>query len=333
MRAATLLNTGRLREGVGRLLDPLIDWRNALRSGPKVVYLHIGAHKTGTTAIQSMLRAEQRRLRWHGFFYDRAFYRLGKVLATHSPLSDGDRDRLRREVDARLRGRPEPNIIGSSEALFGNLFASYANIRVVAEDLRVILADYDVRIVGCIRRQDDFIQSVYHQYVKRGGTLRFDAFLQTHDVRAYRWNELLAHYADVFGRRALSVVAYEALFQTPTALLERLFAPLAAAGFRTVKRPSVRNPSLSPKGIEIAIRCNELLDSDEQLVLRRFLQSTFNQKPGEKHALFTEEQRRDLLRFYADSNRKCMEEFLDQTSASASYVSDTHPQKLRALPS
>ena len=84
-----------------------------------------------------------------------------------------------------------------------------------------------------------------------------------------------------------------------------------AAGFQTVKRPKVRNPSLSPKGLEIALRCNELLDSEEQWVFRRFLQDTFIQKPGEKHSLFTEEQRRELLRFYAESNRKCMEEFPD----------------------
>jgi hypothetical protein len=312
-----MFKVGQVGEKIsGRIADALSDWRNSRRgsSANKTVYLHIGAHKTGTTAIQSMLRAESRRLKWLGFYYDRRFYRLGKVLARRSPLPAQELDTLRQEVNAWLRVRHEPNVIGSSEALFGDLFASYANIQAVAKDVRTILADHDVRIVACIRRQDDFVQSVYHQYIKRGGTLRFDAFLHTHDVRAYRWNELLGKYADVFGRDGVSVFCYEDLFQSPTAILERLFRPLAASGFRGRAHSAVRNPSLSDKGIEIAIRCNDLLDRQEQLALRRFLQQKFSQRPKEKHTLFTEEQRRELLAFYAPSNQECIKTFLRDSS-------------------
>jgi hypothetical protein len=80
----------------------------------------------------------------------------------------------------------------------------------------------------------------------------------------------------------------------------------------------VRNPSLSPKGIEIAIRCNDLLDDEEKWVFRRFLQSTFSQQPGEKHTLFTDQQRRELLQYYAQSNQRCIEEFLPNAAGSAS---------------
>ncbi len=131
---------------------------------------------------------------------------MGRLWPVGRHCQSRSAEALRRDVNGWLRGRREPNIIGSSEALFGDLFASYANIQAVATDLRAILADHEVRVVACIRRQDDFIQSVYHQHIKRGGTLDFDAFLREHDVHAYRWNELLARYAAVFGRQAVSVL-------------------------------------------------------------------------------------------------------------------------------
>jgi hypothetical protein len=324
MGAVSLLRVGALRDRLARhLVDPVLDWRNARRPGPQILYLHIGAHKTGTSAIQSTLRAEARRLRWHGIFYDRAFYRLGKLLGARSPLPDGERAALRRNVDERLRARPERIVIGSSEGLFGDVFRGYANIRAVAEDLRAILAGYDVRIIACVRRQDDFVQSVYHQYVKRGGTLRFAEFLQAHDVHGYRWDERLGEYAAVFGRSAISVSCYEDLFRPPAAPLERLFRALPASTFRGRELTGVRNPSLSPKGIEIAIRCNDLLDDEEQWVFRRFLQSRFNQRPGDRHTLFTDEQREALLAFYAASNRRCVETFLAETAGGGASLVDS----------
>jgi hypothetical protein len=312
---------GSIRDGVvRRLVEPVIDWRNSRQPGRKTVYLHIGAHKTGTTAIQALLADESRRLRWHGFYFDRDFYRLGKTLASQSPLSASDRDRIRREVNSRLQARPEPNTIGSSEAFFGDLFRSYANNRAVAQDVRAILADFDVRIVACVRRQDDFVQSVYQQHVKQGGTQRFDAFINSHDIHAYRWDELLGHYRTEFGRSALGVYCYEDLFQTDNAILECLFPALAATGFRSVSRAEVRNPSLSAKGLEIALRCNELLNGDEQRALRHFVEGAFTRSAGESHTLFTLEQRYELLAFYAASNIRCFEEFLDRVPNNVSYV-------------
>jgi hypothetical protein len=315
------LHAGGIRGQLARrLVDPILDWRNARRGGPQTIYLHIGAHKTGTSAIQAALNAEGRRLRYHGIFYNRGFYQLGKVLGTRSPLPGDERDRLRHEMDTKLRSRPERIIIGSSEGFFGDLFQTYANIRSVADDLRAILAGHDVRIVACIRRQDDFVQSVYHQYVKRGGTLRFAEFVRAHDVHAYRWNELLGEYAAVFGRSAMTVFCYDDLFRTPTEVLERLFSALPASGFRSRNQTGVRNPSFSPKAIEMAIRCNDLLDDEEKWVFRRFLQSKFAQRPGERHMLFTDEQRRELLAFYAASNQKCINEFLKDAPGSGSHL-------------
>jgi hypothetical protein len=312
----------------GAVLDALSKLRNSMRprAEKKLVYLHIGAHKTGTTAIQSILRAESRRLKWFGYYYDRRFYRLAKFLASRSPLNVQERQQLSSQVTQWFCARPEPSIIASAEALFGDLVVSYANIGRVAEDIRAILGDHDVRIVACIRRQDDFIQSVYHQHIKRGGALRFDDFLREHDVYAYRWNELLANYVGIFGRDAVSVLCYDDVFQTPTGVVERLFPPLAASGFRSIAQPAVRNPSLSRKGLELAVRCNELLEPQEQRRLRRFLQATFHQRPGEKHTLFSDEQRRELLDFYRSSNKQCVDDF-GMSAAAASYLLNSgHPE-------
>jgi hypothetical protein len=323
------MKSPRLRQAGERLqrlvLDPLIAWRHSSHKGSKTVHVHIGAHKTGTSAIQAMLKAESRRLRWHGFFYDPTFYGLGRRLKRESPLAPTVRDRLRQEFHARVESRSEPHVIGSSENFFGDVFTSYSNIRAVADDLRAILAGYDVRIVACIRRQDEFVQSVYHQHVKEGGTMRFDAFVATHDIHGYRWNELLHEYAEVFGRTHLTVHCYEDVFADPNHLLEKVFAPLSSAGFRASYPPSLVNPGLSSKGIEMAVRCNDLLTPDEQKRFRHFLQHRFGRQPADDHLLFSPEQRRALMASYSDSNRRCIDEFVGHSPRSVEYVSVERP--------
>jgi hypothetical protein len=302
-----------------RLLDPLVDWRNARRREPRVVFVHVGPHKTGSSVIQALLKSESDRLRHHGFFHDPEFYRLGRTLVRQSPLGADERTTLQRRFDARLRARPEPNIVGSSESLFGDPFASYGNIGSVAEDLRRILEGHDVRIVACIRRQDEFVQSLYHQHVKQGGTQRFEAFLQSHDLHAFRWDELLGEYARVFGRANLTVCCYDIVFREGADLLASVFPQLRAAGFRGRSRAEVLNPALSGKGLEMAIRCNDLLTPDEHRVFRRFLQDAFPRRQGEPHGLFSPKQRQELLDYYAASNRRCFEEFLGAAPHDSSF--------------
>jgi len=284
--------------------------RHAAHGAPRKIVIHIGAHKTGSSVVQSLLKSESRRLRWRGFGYERAFYRLGRTLAHQSPVPDAQREILRREVCARLNGRPEPTILASSESFFGDPFASYANIRHVAEDLRSVLEDWPVHIVACIRRQDEFIESLYHQHVKQGGALSFERFVESHDIHAYRWDELLREYAQVFGRENLTVCSYDVLFRKGTDVIAGMFPVLRQAGFRTRARAAIINPSLSQKGLDMALRCNELLTPDEQKVFRRFLEQTFPRRSGEPHGLFTASQRDELLHFYAPSNLRCFDEFL-----------------------
>ena len=294
----------------GRLANPFRSWVKG-KPQKKTIYVHVGAHKTGTTSIQAALAAAAPQLRWRGVYFDRSFYQLGKFLAQASPLPEHERNRLREETAERLRGRPEPTIIGSSEAFFGDLFRAYANIGAVAEDLRAILAGNDVHVVACVRQQDDFVQSVYQQHVKEGGTQSFAAFIQSHDIYAYRWNELLAQYRAAFGADALSVHWYEQLFQNPS-VLPRLFKPLDESGFQPKCGPARRNPSLSGKGVEVLLRCNNLMDDSEQRLLRRFVEDNFPRRRDEPHGLFTRAQRLELLSFYASSNQSCTEQFIER---------------------
>jgi hypothetical protein len=312
---------GRLRAHAS---TALLKRRYARRRSLRRILLHIGAHKTGSSVVQSLLKAESSRLRWQGFGYERAFYRLGRLLAHRSPLPADEREAVRLELEARLDGRPEPTIIGSSESLFGDPFICYANVRQVAEDLRALLAGWDVEIVACIRRQDEFVESLYHQHVKQGGALTFEQFARSHDIGAYRWDELLGEYAAVFGREHLSVCCYDVVFRPPGDVIAAMFPPVARAGFRTRARPEVVNPSLSRKGLELALRCNGMLTPDERKAFRGFLERTFPRAAGESHALFTAAQREELLRTYAPSNRRCFEAFLrGGTHAPGEWLTDT----------
>lgn len=302
--------------------------RRARRGESRQVVLHVGVHKTGTSLVQALLKAESDRLRPYGFSYERAFYRLGKTLVHGSPVPAAERQSLRQEFRALLDRHSGPVVLGSSESLFGDPFTGYANIRAVAEDLRAILDGERVRIVACIRRQDEFVQSLYHQHVKLGGTLTFDRFVETHDVSAYEWDRLLAEYAGAFGRENLSVCCYDVVFGTGADVLAGIFPDVGRAGFRTRSRPALVNPALSRKGIAMAIRCNDLLTPEEQKTFRRFLEQEFPRPPGEPHGLFSPEQRQKLLDSYAESNVRCFQQFVGATPhPAAHWLGETHTRR------
>ena len=175
--------------------------------------IHIGPHKTGTTAIQMAFARAASTLRRQGVLYPKvnwmfpAQHRLAFALKD-KPLPGGERPDIVSELDAlsrvldRFGGRA---VFLSSEEFFASPPEAIARLRA-----RVGPA----RIVTFLRRPDDFLLSCYNQKTKQPGNgfslpvLRFveDPYRIAPEMN---YRACVSAWADAFGEDAMRIELYE----------------------------------------------------------------------------------------------------------------------------
>ncbi|RJT32727.1 hypothetical protein D3227_26480 [Mesorhizobium waimense] len=188
--------------------------------------LHIGTHKTGSTALQQFLSANAKGLSEYGICYASPVHEFNFNSIVSAFLLDGQ-EKFRYFLLENLR-KAERNgahtIIASSENLYAMVryLACFkaektsaevlAKERSLIERLRAAIPGHvECHVLCYVRRPDHYLESLYNQNVKRGALLTGDVvdFLNTiNDMLDY--HRYLSIWRDVFGSRACSVRAYEA---------------------------------------------------------------------------------------------------------------------------
>lgn len=146
----------------------------------RLLYVHIGTHKTGTTSIQWYLNQHARRLRGYGFHVPRAG-RISRDLAGHHNVA----------WTALGDGRAQPRH-GDIASLLAELEAARALRAIVSSEDLEFLADrpgdltrFEARIRGAgwtpvylvfLRSPGNYALSVFEELRKHGNPVQFDAF-------------------------------------------------------------------------------------------------------------------------------------------------------------
>jgi hypothetical protein len=119
------------------------------------------------------------------------------------------REKLRKEMQW---NENRMNVI-SSEALSGHASVGYTNAAEIADRLYQVFPEAKI-LVG-VREQASMISSLYHQYLKMGGTLSLAASLARSEdlpfpgsisLERFHYDRLIAHYKRLFGEER--VMAY-----------------------------------------------------------------------------------------------------------------------------
>lgn len=177
--------------------------------------IHIGSHKTGTTALQAAFAKASGALKREGVLYPKthwrqtAHHRLAFALKGKT-IPRGDQPDLATETGKLISAL---NAFGGQRALI-----SSEEFFTCPEDaLRNLKAalGIPVRIVCFLRRPDTFLVSCYNQKVKQPGngfSLPIAKFLKNPRAIAPEMDYLsaLSTWADVFGDAAITVETYEA---------------------------------------------------------------------------------------------------------------------------
>jgi hypothetical protein len=239
---------------------------HSLTRSPRVAYIHIGTHKTGTTSLQAMLGANSTALRDAGVYVPMTG-RIDRGFGAHHNIAwelggdprfdprHGTIEALWREIDA----ANAPAVCISSED-FELLHVDPAAM----ELLRVgfLALGYQPTIVLWLRPQADYLESLYATLVRHWDVAFDDFFEKAVTTGAYGpwlfdYARLTAAFAGTFGHDHLIVRPYQS--SAPSAILQREFVALVAPelAFKRLTLPRRLN-GMATFGDVVAQRARQL---------------------------------------------------------------------------
>jgi hypothetical protein len=194
-------------------------------SGP-VLYLHPGLPKTASSFLEARVFRHLKESGW-SFNDDRVVAAArGVCFPEQSVAGPGLAERVRQTGCA--------NVLLSYDAMCGDPYRSFADREAVLERLRAACGGLQVRVLLVVRRQAEWIESLYRQSLHEYYFTPFPKFVVWPDspsgkapypslaVRELSWSEIAEGFASAFGRESVTVLPYELLVQRPEDFIARL---------------------------------------------------------------------------------------------------------------
>lgn len=280
------------------------------------LFLHIGAHRTATSALQVFLFDNLQPLKQKGFFYP---FKVRRHLKLMNQLFNGQRDigdvaeMIGQRADNQARDihsvilsdedicmRPDLSLLGR----FGNTF--------------------DVKVVFTLRRQDSWLESWFLQNIKWQWNARlshctFDEFIaMREDFHWIHYDGYVRHLEQVFGQENIILNVHEKQ-QMPEGPIETFCDSIGLSDREGLAPPAHINESFSPRISEF-MRCLPLDKAGAEYRNRltaicagidRQLNNG-NQEQFER--LLPHDRRVALMAQYEDGNRALARRYFDRDS-------------------
>ncbi|MFZ1728425.1 MAG: hypothetical protein WBO29_18185 [Albidovulum sp.] len=240
--------------------------------------VHIGCHKTGTTAIQTWLGTNRAALRAQGFCYDRfdgkgwatptnqgqfiiaLFTRFGKMIGARDfnrshGISDMESQieitrKFEAELQTAIRADGDTYLI-SCEHL-GTWSGGAGGIRILDTWLSSLFSE--VRYILYLRRPDIWVASCYSQGVKDGTlTLTLADYLRQKKYCGYP--RLIAGWVKAVGRNRFDLRIFDEVWLHNDGLIAD-FAGAIGVDPTGMKLPGRQNPSITTAEAEIRLERN-----------------------------------------------------------------------------
>lgn len=300
----------------------------------KTLYIHIGTTKTGTKAIQYFCWENRKLLEKQGYCYPNLSFLCPKCIPMkngHFLLerseNAGEEKSVRQATNQYQEGMSRilklfsvyDNVILSDEGIWRESY--YQNKKGLWQELKDAGDKYGftVKIVVYLRRQDEFLQSLWNQHVKASKTT---TSAQTWDdfVNAIPKSLQLDYYkkleslTKVFGQENIIVRRFE----TGAFVDNSIYADfLNAIGLALTQEYHIskekRNTSLSGNTPEIMRVLNSVSDfSEDDLKFMRQLCCTISENETGQFSMFSPKECKKFLRQYRKSNRNVAEKYLGE---------------------
>ncbi len=230
------------------------------KKNKKTVFVHIGFMKTGTTAIQHFLIDNNDILKKQDVRFSEVNHKAMNYLAfclmdqippyIHHTLPV-TRELLYLELVDEIRTCKESKIVISSEA-FALLATNHFLDKSVVTQFKKLMSDVsaEFKIVAFVRRQDEYADSQYNQYIKTHNfhslySKSIEKFI-AEKTYLFDFQGVLAHFLNVFGKGSLIVKAYDSMH-----LREDFCSTIGVKMNTNFSFSKKSNPRLSLQGLEI----------------------------------------------------------------------------------
>tara|TARA_R110001599_G_scaffold145321_1_gene327627 strand:- start:82094 stop:83197 length:1104 start_codon:yes stop_codon:yes gene_type:complete len=287
------------------------------------VYLHIGAPKTATSTLQSMLAGNFEQLLRQGVLYPQllrhgdAHHTLVADLIqayqghTMADLWYGDRTRgeawqnLQREIE-QYPGIEK--IILSSELFFGQT----RRLEDMLADIQGRLSAHELKVVVYLRRQDQLYSSFFNQDVKGARQWAHNAyqFYQTHQIFQHDYSELLGIWSDGVGRENMVIRPYETAQWVGGNIIDDFCAATGIEPLGSV--PTAPNESLGPTQLYVKLCLNRVgYDKGANESVLALLQQVYPETPGGPCTYVHRGLYREYRKKWIKVNKRIADHYLD----------------------
>lgn len=300
------------------------------------IYLHIGFHKTGTTAIQSFMAANAKLMQKKGVLYPNS----GRIGNSHFQLANAikksnvslDPVQLYDDLVQEMKKKRCDKLVISSECFMENI-----DPKVVHDWMSK--TDADLKLVIYLRRQDLWLQSLYNEVVRDPSRRYTGSIVRMREVRTGMadYYDVLQSWADSFGKESIVVRVLERE-QLSQGLYHDFSETIGVAydeAFWVPERNNELNIGFSELLIMFLRQLNYIAmtrDMYNRIVdtLGQVAKDPQYSKKGE-YALVTREESRALLGKYTEGNEMIAREYLNRQDGRLYYseISADENQQVR----
>ncbi|MEZ9835145.1 hypothetical protein AB4341_16595 [Vibrio breoganii] len=283
-----------------------------------IIYLHIGAHKTASSYIQTLLNANKAilsasriRLIKRSDMMELKFYK------TLQAKLEGEQGTIDEEVKKEIRELAsfDGNLIFTNEDMFKNLGIRdfYNNIDTGIRFFQESFPDHEIKVIFYVRNQVDYIESVYTQYVHLGRNISFESFTREGNLFNLDWNNVCQTIENVIGGNNLVVIPYESIKTLGSEGFYNEFLTVIECNTEGHSFAEVNgrqsNRSFSSIAMDIFKLAAPNLNKQDKKKLRTFLQNEFSTATHKKKEIMNEQTKIMLKYHYFHNNKKLVARF------------------------
>lgn len=282
------------------------------------IYFHIGAGKTGTSAIQAFLDNNRKILaEKYNFLYpsEKAPYDEGKLF-NHAPILDIENGATTENFKSYLYNLFQSrNIDDYKTLLFSWEGTSEHQAKLIYDALTDLGKSFKVIIY--IRRQDAWLESAWKQWGHKATNLA--DIVHFAERKTIDWFDILTSWANIVGKENIILKVYEKA-ALPNGLIHDFLSIFnidedydvfiqPAQDYKSV------NYGFTPEVIRLLQFCKPLYDSVHEnkffFFLDENLPEIYRKAPFSSYNILSDEERKKILKKYKSSNNKVANEFLN----------------------
>lgn len=271
--------------------------------------MHAGTYKTGTTALQLFLYRNAEALNAAGLYRPKTGAEDSATSWGHHDLARLGRQGQVRERWHALRAECREALPQSGRAVISSELFSNAHRASAFAPVSHIMRKWQVRVVIYLRRQDQYLESLYNHHIKSVGEVRSITEFAKVISKRLNYPRLLSHFTDAFGAENLTVRPYETGSLKGDICTDFLDVLGMEMPENAVINKVVTNPGLTREGVGKMLAANrqhqnnpKLLSLQRAMILKRYSAPVHYKhqflNPGERAALIAryEEENADIAR-------------------------------------